>query len=86
MIGIIEGTLVASKVKSPDKGKGQDFKEHQMLSIMQVCDGDADIVKIKDFELKRSHKANTPVKLRCRINHWSNNNMSGQAVSVLDVL
>jgi hypothetical protein len=86
MIGIIEGTLVAAKVKSPDKDKGQDFKPYQVLSIMQVHDGDADIIKIKDLELKRQHKSNAPVKLRCRINHWSNSNMSGQAVTILDVL
>jgi hypothetical protein len=53
---------------------------------MQVHDGDADIIKIKDLELKRQHKSNAPVKLRCRINHWSNSNMSGQAVTILDVL
>ena len=84
MIGIIEGTLVAAKEKSPEKG--QEFKPHQMLSIMQVHEGDAEIVKIKDFELRRQHKTNAPVKLRCRINHWSNSNMSGQAVTILDVL
>lgn len=84
MIGIVTGQLVASKVRQPEHG--QDFKPHQMLSVMQTHEGDADIVKIKDLDLTRQHKANTNVKLKCRINHWSNNNASGQAVTLLEVL
>ena len=84
MIGIVEGQLVAAKTKSPQTG--QEFKPHQLLSVMQIHDGDADIVKIKDLDLTRQHKAGGNVKLKCRINHWSNNNASGQAISVLEVL
>ena len=84
MIGIVEGQLVANKVRQPEQG--QDFKPHQLISVMQVHDGDAEIVKIKDLDLTRQHKANAQVKFRCRINHWSNNNASGQAVTLLGIL
>ena len=84
MIGIVEGQLVAAKLRQPEAG--QEFKPHQLLSVMQVHDNDAEIVKIKDLELKRPHKPNTAVKLKCRINHWSNNNASGQAVTLMEVL
>jgi len=84
MIGIIKGQLVASKLRQPEAG--QEFKPHQFLNVMQIHDGDAEIVKIKDLELTRGHKPNTAVKLKCRINHWSNSNASGQAVTLLDVL
>lgn len=84
MIGIVEGKLVAAKIRQPEQG--QEFKPHQLLSIMQVNDGDAEIVKIKDMDLTRQHKAETNTKLRCRINHWSNNNASGQSVTLLSVL
>ncbi len=84
MIGIVTGQLVVSKVKQPQPG--QDFKPHQVISVMQIHDGDADMVKIKDMDLTRQHKANANVKLKCRINHWSNNNASGQAITLLEVL
>ncbi|MEH0020844.1 MAG: hypothetical protein V6Z89_14405 [Desulfobacter sp.] len=84
MIGIIEGTLVATKMRQPEGS--QEFKPHQLLNVMQVHEGDADIVKIKDLDLARQHKPNSTVKLLCRINHWSNNNASGQAVTLMDVL
>ena len=84
MIGIVEGQLVANKTRQPEAG--QEFKPHQLLSVMQVHDGDADIVKIKDMDLTRQYKASANVRLKCRINHWSNNNASGQAVSVMEVL
>lgn len=84
MIGIVEGQLVASKLKQPEQGF--DFKPHQLLNVMQIHDGEADIVKIKDLDLTRQHKPNTNIKFKCRINHWSNSNASGQAVTLLDVL
>ncbi len=84
MIGIVEGQLVATKLKQP--APGQEFKPHQMLNVMQIHDGEADIVKIKDMDLERPHKPNTTVKFKCRINHWSNSNASGQAVSLVEVL
>ena len=84
MIGTVEGQLVAAKLRQPEQG--QDFKSHQLISVMQVHDGDAEIVKIKDMDLTRQHKANAQVKFKCRINHWSNNNASGQAVTLLSVL
>ena len=84
MIGIVQGQLVTSKIKQPQAG--QDFKPHQLLSVMQVFDGDAEIVKIKDLDLTRTYNPNFAVRLRCRINHWSNNNASGQAISVIEVL
>ena len=84
MIGTVEGQLVAIKLKQPEAG--QEFKPHQMLNVMQIHDGEAEIVKVKDLDLKRPHKPNTTVKFKCRINHWSNSNMSGQAVSLMEVL
>ncbi len=83
MIGIVEGQLVAAKLRQPDQG--QDFKPHQLLSVMQIHDGQADIVAIKDMDLTRQHKTGTNGKFKCRINHWSNNNASGQAVTLLSV-
>ena len=84
MIGIIEGTLVAIKLRQPEGN--QEFKPHQLLNVMQVHEGDADIVKIKDLDLARKHKANESVRLLCRINHWSNNNASGQAITLMEIL
>ena len=84
MIGIVAGQLVTSKLKQPEAG--QDFKPHQMLNVMQIHDGEADIVKIKDLDLARQHKNGTTVNLKCRINHWSNSNASGQAITLLEVL
>jgi len=84
MIAIVEGQFVTSKMRQPEAG--QEFKPHQLLSVMQIDNGDADIVKIKDMDLTRSHKPNTPVKFKCSINHWSNSNASGQAVTLLEVL
>lgn len=84
MIAIITGTLVSAKVKQPEAG--QDFKAHQAIGILQIEDGEPDLVKIKDMDLTRQHKPNTPVKLKCSINHWSNNNASGNAIRILEVL
>lgn len=83
MIGIVTGQLVATKLRQPEAG--QDFKPHQLLNVMQVHDNDAEVVKIKDLDLTRQHKSGN-VKLKCRINHWSNNNASGQAITLLEVL
>lgn len=84
MIGIVEGQLVANKLRQPEAG--QEFKPHQLLNVMQIHDGDADIIKIKDMDLSRQHKPGVNVKFKCRINHWSNSNASGQAVSLMEVL
>ncbi len=84
MIGIVTGQLVATKLRQPEQG--QEFKPHQMLSVMQVHEGDADIVKIKDLVLNRQHKPNANIKFKCRINHWSNNNASGQSVTLMEAL
>ena len=84
MIAIITGTLVTAKIKQPNPG--QDFKPHQAIGLLQIEDGEPDLVKIKDMDLTRAYKPNTPVKLKCSINHWSNNSMSGNAIKVLDVL
>ncbi len=84
MIAIITGTLVTAKIKQPNAG--QDFKPHQAIGLLQIEDGEPDLVKIKDMDLTRTYKPNTPVKLKCSINHWSNNSMSGNAIKVLDVL
>lgn len=86
MIGIIEGTFISTKFKTPDKEKGQDFKPYHVHNIMQVFEDDPEIINIKDAGKKCQFKANQPVKLRCRINHWSNSNMSGQAITILEVL
>ncbi|MEH0020999.1 MAG: hypothetical protein V6Z89_15195 [Desulfobacter sp.] len=84
MIATIEGTLVTTKLRQPEGN--QEFKPHQLLNVMQVNNGDVDIVKIKDLDLGRKHKDNISVKLLCRINHWSNGNASGQAVTLMDIL
>ena len=86
MIGIIEGMYISTKLKTPDKEKGQDFKPYYVQNIMQVHDDEPEIINIKDTEKKCQFKANQQVKLRCRINHWSNSNMSGQSITILDVL
>ena len=84
MIGIVTGQLVTTKLKQPEQG--QEFKPHQMLNVMQIHNDEAEVVKIKDLDLTRQHKTSTNVKLKCRINHWSNSNTSGQAVTLLEVL
>ena len=84
MIGILEGQLLTVKPKSPEAG--QEFQPHNLLSILQIADSEPEIVKIKDFDLKRTYKTNSQVKFKCRISHWSNSNMSGQTVKLLEVL
>jgi len=84
MIAILMGTLVSAKIKQPDAG--QDFKAHQAIGLLQIEDGDPDLVKLKDMDLTRPYKLNTPVKLKCSISHWSNNNSSGNAIKVIDIL
>ena len=84
MIGIVEGTLLTSKLKQPENG--QEFKPHQLLGLVQINDSEPEIVKIKDFDLRRTHKTNAPAKIKCTIKHWSNSSMSGQSVTLLDVL
>lgn len=86
MIGIIEGQFISTKLKTPDKEKGQDFKPYHIHSIMQVYDDDPEIVRIKDTGRKWQFKANQPVKVLCRINHWSNTNASGQSITILNVI
>ena len=84
MIGIIEGTLLTAKMKQPEAG--QEFKPHQLLGLVQINDNEPEVVKIKDFNLTRTHKANAPAKLKCMIKHWSNSSMSGQSVTLLETL
>ncbi len=84
MIAILTGTLVTAKMKQPNPG--QEFKAHQAIGLLQIEDGEPDLVKLKDMDLSRQHKANSSVKLKCSINHWDNGNMSGNAIKVIDVL
>jgi hypothetical protein len=84
MIALLMGTLVSAKIKQPEAG--QDFKAHQAIGLLQIEDGEPDLVKLKDMDLTRQYKPNTPVKLKCSINHWSNSNNSGNSIKILEVL
>ena len=84
MIVIITGNLVSNKIKQPEAG--QDFKPHQAIGILQIEDGEPDLIKIKDMDLTRAYKPNSPIKLKCSLTHWSNNNNSGNAIKVLEIL
>ncbi len=84
MIAILMGTLVSAKIKQPETG--QDFKAHQSIGLLQIEDGEPDLVKLKDMDLTRPYKPNSQVKLKCSISHWSNNNSSGNSIKVLDIL
>ncbi|MEH0022689.1 MAG: hypothetical protein V6Z89_23770 [Desulfobacter sp.] len=84
MIGTIEGQLVATKIRYPEGI--QKLKPHQLLSVLQVCDDEANIVKVKDMNLSRKYKENTRIKFLCRISHCSTNNVSEQGVTLMEVL
>ena len=80
MIATIIGTLVSRKMKVPEQG--QEFKPHLALTVMQMVNDEAEIQKIKDYDLEKKYE-NKSFNEQCQVKMWSFNGNSGLTCTVL---
>lgn len=77
MIAQIQGNIITQKIKSPSEGK-----PHIALQILQEHNEEAELVKVKDYNLNASY--NGKFDALCRVSNWSFDGRSGLTVSVLE--
>jgi hypothetical protein len=75
MEAIIQGSIAAVKLKAP--AQGQNYPPHNLISLSQVYDGEAVVIKVKDDDLNNAHPEGKKVAMIIRVNEWSAGNRSG---------
>lgn len=81
MIVQIGGTLASAQIQSPKEG--QEFQAHQLLSILQITDKGAEIVKVKAMDLEGKFKQGEPIKAECNASYWANGNRGGISIRLI---
>ena len=78
MIAKISGQVVTADLFTPDNGK-----THRVIQLLQVNDGNAELIKLKDKDVNSFYKVGSKGDFVVAIKSWEMNGKNGISCSVI---